>query len=299
MKSNVFFLPIAIVAALALFIVFIKPDWEVYKQKRKELETVEEKVSNLNQKSNQAKQALGQLKSMNEANRTVILDAVSKTKREPEFIAEISKIVDSSGVLFGGLSISKSQPISNQEKKSKQKDEAGAGGDVQAGLNKISLQLAVSGDYLQLRKFIYKLEKMNRFASLENASFSGGDNDNLVKLGVKFNVYHQPYPGEKTVMGSFPDGVTWQKLTKEGIETDFAVDYSEHIEAPYTFSPDLEGLGKQDLFAVTGMTRETQQENIDNQTPQTQGEETAAELEGSLQNNESPEKEEEDQEELK
>ncbi|MFO7807328.1 MAG: hypothetical protein R6V40_02820 [Candidatus Moraniibacteriota bacterium] len=268
MQSKILFLPLSIILAVTLFIMFIKPDWDMYQNKKQDLAEMKQKSDDLNEKYDQAEKEMSKFNNLDEPSRKLIQEAVPGGFKEDSFVFSLSEIIDKNGVLFEGMSF---HELRDHEKDDDEEGEQG-GFDVEP----IGLELSVYGDYLSVRKFIYALETMNRISNVKEVSFSVDENEEgekLTQTGINFDIYKQDdMEDEKKMAGLFPSGKVWESIISEGFESDFVEKFREGRSGIASFDPDLSGAGKEDLFE--DFARAKKAEN--NQENNTEGDEEPA-----------------------
>jgi hypothetical protein len=154
----------------------------------------------------------------------------------------------------------------------------------------------LSGEYFDLRRFIYSLEQMIRVNTIESASFSLNDEEKTVDLGVQFNVYHREDLEKELIFQAFPDKQGWQDIIDKGFSVDFIESFNKNKGQFQVFNPDLSNVGKDNLFGNGGSYTSENNNVEDNNTQNNQ--EEAEEFNQEDASSDNPEKVNEEGEDL-
>jgi type IV pilus assembly protein PilO len=103
------------------------------------------------------------------------------TSEDSEISAEMQKLATQSGVKINGVKYARDQGI--QAGDLEQKAEA-------VGLHRVLVEADLSGDYLQLMRFINSLERNKLFFIVDSVEL-GGEQGGAVKLGMKLETYRK------------------------------------------------------------------------------------------------------------
>jgi hypothetical protein len=103
------------------------------------------------------------------------------TFEDSEISGELGKLATDSGVKINGVKYAQDQ--SERPSDIEQRAEA-------AGLHRVLVEADLSGDYLQLMRFINSLER-NKLFFIVDSVVLGGDQGGAVKLGVRLETYRK------------------------------------------------------------------------------------------------------------
>ncbi|MFW5885055.1 MAG: hypothetical protein ACOCUF_02405 [Patescibacteria group bacterium] len=291
MKSQILFLPLALILSVTVFVLLIKPEWDLYQSKKEQIEQEQQKLDNFKSNYDKVKSSADKFKEADDAQISKIDNAVPADPRKDSLISDFFYLSDKENVLISGVSFSKKDnlTLAGEEKEADNKEEDESKGEIKVS----EVGLTLSGDYFDLRSFVYSLERMIRVNTIESAAFSVNDKDDTIDLGVEFDVYHREDLEKELVFQAFPDKQGWQDIINTGFSVDFIESFNKNKGDFHVFDPDLSSAGKDNLFERGGNS--TSDENFEDKEVQDEQEEQGESDEDNLETDEEDETNEEDE----
>ncbi len=218
-KSKLPMLPLSVIIALVCFFYFTKPIWNEYNQTKEALAEEEAKLKVIKNSKDKMDQALTDYEGINMETRLLIKNAFPESLQEENFLKELNDAVVLSGVVMPKVEI--------DFRKEKLKR-----GESSDNIQTFVASLSLTGDYFGLKKMIYSLENMNRFARFETFLIEKNrcSDDLTLKLDLLF--FYKSV--DKLTFDS--NSNYFKDLMKKGLEDDFINEYKNYRENVVNFS---------------------------------------------------------------
>lgn len=201
MKLKILFFPIALFVAFMVTIFFTKPEWDIYEDKQAEAELLMSQVDDLRSGNDSIMNATKKLEVLTSDQESLVLNAVPKNDNNDDFLAEIHKSAERSGVFIIGTKVKNNKVAKSSSSK---KEEAGLAGS--PVLNSTNAKVTVMGSYIDITEFIKEVDSHNRITTpkelsivtqdIEAVSSSEGDielptSGALIKADIVFDFFNK------------------------------------------------------------------------------------------------------------
>lgn len=245
----------SIMLALVIFIWMTKPDWDNLKSEKSNLETLEKETQEIDSQLQSLDAAYSQFSKIGE-DKTLIENVIPSFEKPDELIAEYYLKAKESEVFV--VSAKKDEAAASSS--CKEAMEIPAVEDLESEtpgfsalapcLQSSNVSLTLAGTYLNLKKFIGQIEKMNRLTMAKDFSITKGASEeqgDILTMAVSFEVFTKSAPtGFSIASGlSTPTG----KALLAGKIDKGVIDQYKQTVTDKIFQPvGVEGAGKEDIF---------------------------------------------------
>ena len=265
MKLKLFFFPLAIVAAMFIFIYFIQPTWGEYGSNKEILKEQTAKLEEAQLNKEKLDEVLANFNSLGTGEKVLIDNAVTDGVSEEEFVHDINTATISTGARLSRIDFEKKQQINRE-------DETPAVIDVED----VNVGLVLTGNYFQLKKALYLIENMNRFVRVDGFLFEKEESaPGILSMNVDLTIFYKEDASDKRLKAGDKYFV---KLIREGMDLELIKEYKDYKGNGYQFDfSDTGDFGKEDLFSKeAGGNTEGDGEAVEDNTVVVLEEETPA-----------------------
>jgi Tfp pilus assembly protein PilO len=156
MKLKILFFPIALFVAFMVTIFFTKPEWDIYKDKQAEATLLTSQADDLRSGNDSIINSTKKLEVLTSDQESLVLNAVPKNDNNDDFLAEIHKSAERSGVFIIATKVK-----SNEIEKSLSSEEES---QLLATplLKSTNAKVTVMGSYIDITEFIKEVDSHNR-----------------------------------------------------------------------------------------------------------------------------------------
>lgn len=258
MKLKILFFPLSIMLALVIFIWMTKPDWDSLKNEKSNLGTLQEEAQKIDSQLQSLDAAYSQFSNLSDE-KALIANAIPSSEKPDELIAEYYLKAKESEVFVvsakaedAAASSSCNAPAAVPAVENLDDDSGTPSAPVVSApcLQSSKISLSLAGSYLNLKKFMGQIEKMNRFTMAKDFTITKGTSEeqsDILSMTVNFEVYLKDQPTGFTVAQglSTPTGqaLLAGKIDK-GVIDQYKKDVTDRIFQPVN----VEGSGKEDIF---------------------------------------------------
>lgn len=180
MKLKILFFPIALFVAFMMTIFFTKPEWDVYSAENAELGELNNELDELTRGHSLIKSATTKFESLGSNQTSLILNAIPTKEDDDNFLAEIHKSAERSGVFIVATKVNSEGTDNHTNKKTSSKS---GSMDTKPDLQTSTAEISVLGSYLEIAKFVKELDVHNRLTLPKNLSITAQDSETTVVEG--------------------------------------------------------------------------------------------------------------------
>lgn len=263
MKLKILFFPLSIMLALVIFIWMTKPDWNSLKNEKNKLKILEAESDKIDGQLQSLDAAYSQFSKISD-DKTLINNAIPPVEKPDELIAEFylkakeSEVFIVSAKMEGAnknASCSQVAEIPAIEKGLEEGDSVSESTtDVPSGpmpcLSSSNVNLSLAGSYINLKKFLGQIEKMNRFSMTKGFSISKGsaeEQGDVLSMTVDFEIFTKDQPEGFTVAQGLATA-TGEALLGGKIDKSVIDQYKQSVTDRIFQPVGVEGAGKEDIF---------------------------------------------------
>ncbi len=218
MKSKLPLLPLTIIISLICFFFLTKPAWNDYNKTKELLKENQLRVEKVRKVKSELDKKLADYDEVDINKKFLIKNSFPESLQEENFLKELSDAVSLSGVKLSDVKIALNK---KQKKVSEEKTEV----DIAIA------SMVLRGDYFEIKKIIYLLENMNRFARFNNFSIvkSAGLDDLSLKLDLSF------FYKKNNLIFDFNNN-HFANLLESELDKEFIDEYKDYRESVVNFS---------------------------------------------------------------
>ncbi len=258
MKLKILFFPIALIAAFVITILFTKPEWDIYKDKQEELNTLVKELGDLESGHNSILTATKKLDTLTSDQESLVLNTIPNNNNDDDFLAEVHKSAERSGVFIISTKV-KNDDLSKSSKSLK-----ALSGEAKPSLKTTNVKVTIMGSYTDVAEFIKEVDSHNRITIpkelsivAQEVSSSSGEGDPemvtsgmLVRCDVDFDFFNKA-ENQKLQIASLirTDDPVIKSLLSGQFKTDVIEKYKEDITSEIFRPVGAGNAGKNDIFS--------------------------------------------------
>jgi Tfp pilus assembly protein PilO len=257
MSAKILFLPVCIIAALAIFIWITKPTYDDLKKEKKELEKKEATLMTLEEKKASLQKAVIEYDSLG-SDAVLVLDLLPKNVKADDFVAEISSKAKDSGIALSKIktSLETSNALAINEVAAMGIDDSGVEGVVNTVLVKgIEVEASSFGSYDGFKKFVGLIEGMKRYVDLTKVQIKKVDSEegaaghDIVEANISLKIYTLEDDSQVQIASKIFANDPIITGLSSGTFDKQALDQSKvYVTSTFQFVPNMDGLGKENIF---------------------------------------------------
>ena len=259
MKLKILFFPMALLVAFVITIFFTKPEWDIYKDKQAEADLLTKQLDDLKSGHNSILNATKKLNELTSDQENLILNAIPRDYNNDDFLAEIHKSAERSGVFILATKLKNNELIKNSTV------EITEAGQAKPVLNISGAKVTVMGSYTDVLEFVKEVDSHNRLTSPKELSIvsqdinvlvpsEGGEavtaDGMLIKCDVTFDFFSKPENEKleiaRLIRGNDP---VVKSLLNGQFKTGVIENYKEDITSEVFRPVGAGNAGKADIFA--------------------------------------------------
>jgi len=277
MRLKILFFPLSVIIALSLFIWGTKPNLNLIKQKKQELDSKKEQLSKVEKNLGVLRGEIGRIAQFPEE-QELVEDALPWKNKDAAFFSEIYNYAIETGVFIYSLDKKENKSLASRTNCQEQSqlalmsegissDEADEGTQTlpicKMETKKEEVILKLSGGYLNLKNFINKLSKANRFNKITSIAFSKkentqaqeegqeGANAEEVEADLTFLIFSKDKDDRLTIAGAVEqkDPVI-ESIFNSGASIDKVQQLKNDVVIYPLGQESLDGAGKENIFSV-------------------------------------------------
>jgi|GEM_PF-6687996 len=280
MKLKIIFLPLALVIAISLFVWAIKPNLDLIKQRKTELNQKKAQLTTIEQNIGILEGEIGKISQYPEE-QSIVKSALPWENKDADFFSEIYGNALTTGAFIYSLDkkdVKKTSldqcnepsqlALASQEALPGEGAEGGAGAATvpfcKKPLETTEVNLKVSGEYFNVKNFLDKLIKANRINKISSivirkkssnqASGDSGEEAESAETGVEADITFSIFSKEKNSGLSIAQAVSQKDEVIEGIfKSGAGIEKVQELKnnlIVFTAKDvSLEGAGKENLFS--------------------------------------------------
>jgi len=246
MKLKLLFLPLAIVGSLFIFIYFTKPAWDDYSESKTDLSESVEELTKITTNDYSIKSAMEIFSQIDSENKILLKNSMPTSLDEDNFLQELNNLTLESGTRLTELELAKVDKFESDEIEVSDSN----------GIDVTIVSLSMAGNYFGLKKSLYSIENMNRFAKVNELSISTNAKTNSLVMSLDLEIYSK----EKTDSRFNANSKYFKSLLVNGLRVDVANTYKEYRDEVIDFDLiEVGAVGKEDLFSGAGAAVEVEE----------------------------------------
>ena len=160
MKLKILFFPIALFVAFMITIFFTKPEWDIYQEKQEELTKLTMELDDLKSGNASIENATKKFNSLTPDQESLVLNAIPSEEKNDDFLAEVHKSAETSGVFI--ISTKIKNPQINRANRNILPGSLASMTPTRTG---VTAEVSVMGSYIDIAEFVKEVDSHNRFTT--------------------------------------------------------------------------------------------------------------------------------------